>query len=85
MEVKDDDTDTAQAGDNNDGGDNNGDNNDGGEAPGVGEAIAGGEAVAGGDFLLFLSLLDRAGLPLFLLSAAALAFTCDPCLHPFFF
>ena len=52
LEVREDDTDTAQAGDSNDGGDNNN----------CREALGDGEAVAGGDFLLSL-----AGRPLFLL------------------
>ena len=79
LEVKDDDTDTAQAGDSNDGGDNNNCR----EAPG------GGAAVAGGDFLLSL-----AGRPLFLLLSlcetavavtptAALATTLAAFLRPF--
>ena len=69
LEVRDDDTDTAQAGDSNDGGDNNNCR----EAPG------GGAAVAGGDFLLSL-----AGRPLFLLSLCETAVAVTPpCLRPF--
>ena len=72
LEVREDDTDTAQAGDSNDGGDNNNCR----EAPG------GGTAVAGGGFLLSL-----AGRPLFLVSLCetAVAGTFAAFLRPFLF